>query len=101
MTRIRFKVTFLRNTSICQNFDRNIFSGDIAGRTLLYRRKNVIKPMKIILCTTDFAEISCLTQPLPMHRGNIRSCAGVVTEQPCMATIFADFIIKYSHDVMA
>ncbi|MBV1829705.1 SMI1/KNR4 family protein [Komagataeibacter sp. AV436] len=87
--------------SIYPEFDRNIPSGDIAERTLLYRRQNAIKPTEIILCQTDFAEIFVLDASRVDAQGEYPVLRKIGDEAVLYAPSFADFIVKYSHDVMA
>ena len=48
----------------------------IAERTPLYRRQNVIKRTEIVLCQTDFAEISVLDTSCADARGIPGSAQG-------------------------
>ncbi|GBQ49238.1 hypothetical protein CFR77_09870 [Komagataeibacter sucrofermentans] len=87
--------------SIYLGFDRNTPSGDIAERTVLYRRQNAIKPTEIVLCRTDFAEIFVFDTTRADARGEYPVLRTVGDESALYAPTFADFIVKYSHDVMA
>ncbi|CAM2811530.1 SMI1/KNR4 family protein [Komagataeibacter xylinus] len=87
--------------SIYPGFDRNMPSGDIAERTILYRRQNGIKPTEIVLCQTDFAEIFVFDTTRADAQGEYPVLRKVGDEAALYAPTFADFIVKYSHDVMA
>nr|WP_276612617.1 SMI1/KNR4 family protein [Komagataeibacter xylinus] len=80
--------------SIYPEFDRDMSSGDIAERTLLYRQQNAIKPTEIVLCQTDSAEIFVLDTTRVDARGEYPVLRKVGDESALHAPTFADFIIK-------